>query len=79
MAVWGEVYAFELPFFLFWKNGFVSGRVFCADSAQLYPVNERIFIVHKSRFLFEEDGFILWASYASGRRDLPSKRKIDHE
>ena len=28
MAVWGEVCAFELPFFLFWKSGFVfKGQV----------------------------------------------------
>ena len=26
MAVWGEVCAFELPFFLFWKSGFVFER-----------------------------------------------------
>ena len=72
MAVWGEVYAFELPFFLFWKNGFVLGR----DFLRRYSTVECRHWAYPNRtqkpFSFEGKRLYLWANHASGRYDLPS-------
>jgi len=79
MAVWGEVYAFELPFFLFWKDGFVLGRDFLRRFSTVECRHEAYPNRTQKPFSFEGKRLYLWANYASDRHDLPSQRKIDHD
>ena len=66
MAVWGEVYAFELPFFLFWKDGFVLGRDFLRRFSTVECRHEAYPNRTQKPFSLKENGFIC------GRTMLPT-------